>query len=130
MEVPLLEGLPGSEVEVPRNLVHLEEPVDVAPLALLLLQLGAVPLPLALLDPLEVPERPAPRPVALPDVVARVAAVPGLLLGAVARAAVRSVLVDVNLRSRRGSGDVTSSSTVAVQAPRNFSSRRSESEAG
>ena len=43
VHVALLEALPGREVEVARHLVHLQLPVDIAPLPLLLRHLLHVP---------------------------------------------------------------------------------------
>ena len=75
---PLVEAAPGCEVEVPRDLVHHDVPIEHAPFPQLLHHLGVDCLPLALLDRLDLRQRPALASIGVRHLLAGVAALPGI----------------------------------------------------
>merc|ERR1712078_923166 len=78
VQVPLVEAAPGCEVEVPRDLVHHYVPIEHAPFPQLLHHLGVDSLPLALLDRLDLRQRPALTSIGVRHLLAGVAALPGI----------------------------------------------------
>eukprot|EP00191_Tetraselmis_sp_GSL018_P011912 CAMPEP_0177603876 /NCGR_PEP_ID=MMETSP0419_2-20121207/15779_1 /TAXON_ID=582737 /ORGANISM="Tetraselmis sp., Strain GSL018" /LENGTH=298 /DNA_ID=CAMNT_0019097743 /DNA_START=517 /DNA_END=1414 /DNA_ORIENTATION=- len=91
VHVPLLERLAGREVDVPSNLVHRDGPPYVAALACLLLDPVVEALLVALDDPVEADQGPTLPAVCLADLVAGVAALVVLVIGAVAAPALGRV---------------------------------------